>query len=517
MKKLLLAITALISYGYCFAQTSSNERIIEADFLKTKGKKNIAYQECIGAGRASEGLRADWQQQLALVKKEIGFKYIRFHGLLNDDMHIYTEDKTTKNPVYNFQYVDKLFDYLLSIDVKPFVEFGFMPPELASGTKTVFWWKGNITPPKSYERWSDLIKALVKHFEERYGKTEVEKWYFEVWNEPDLGGFFTGDMNEYFKLYQTTALAVKSVSPNYRVGGPATSGCKWINETLKFCSDNKIPLDFVSTHSYNTKQALDEFGLKRPRLLEINYLSNNALSTRRKIDSTSYKGMELHFTEFNSSPSSRDAIHDTYQNAAYILHTLKRTEGAVSSMSYWTFTDIFEEAGPAVTPFHGGFGLLNLQGIKKPTFYTYKFMSQLGDIELENKDLSSWVCKDKKDIQVLFWDLKLPVDDEFNIKKFSKEVPSKNLEKVKVDLKHIPNGNYKVEIYQVGYKKNDPYSAYLGMGSPFNISLDQEVALKKIAEIAPISEKKVKITNERYTEDFKMRENDIYFVKLIRL
>ncbi|HEY4207146.1 MAG TPA: glycoside hydrolase family 88 protein, partial [Puia sp.] len=335
-------------------------RLVSADFRKPAGTFSRSFEECVGAGRAAEGLRADWQQQLAVAEKAIGFKYIRFHGLLCDEMHVYTEDKKTGQPIYNWQYVDKLYDYLLSIGIRPFVELGFMPPDLASGTKTVFWWKGNVTPPKSYERWSDLIHALVKHFEDRYGRSEVEKWYFEVWNEPDLHGFFDGTQEQYFHLYQVTAAAVKAVCPTYRVGGPATSGSKWIREMLRYCAANKLTLDFISTHSYNTRTVFDEFGLKKRSMLSSDYLWGNVVNTRRIMDSSGDRGLQLHYTEINSSPSSRDPLHDSYQNASFLLNTLKHTEHAANSMSYWTFTDIFEEAGPAVTAFHGGFGLMNL-------------------------------------------------------------------------------------------------------------------------------------------------------------
>jgi xylan 1,4-beta-xylosidase len=492
-------------------------RNIQADYLKPVGPFSRMYAECIGAGRANEGLRADWQQQLVLIKKEIDFKYIRFHGLLNDEMHVYTESKEGKS-LYNWQYIDKLYDFLLSIGVRPFVELGFMPPDLASGTKTVFWWKGNVSPPKSYEKWQDLIAALVRHFEERYGRTEVEQWYFEVWNEPDLGGFFAGTMDDYFKLYTSTAAAIKSISKTYRVGGPATARYGWITPFLKFCADKNLPVDFVSTHSYNTKSVLDEFGVGKRRLVAQDYLPEAVKKVRRMIDSTVYKGVEMHYTEFNSSPSSRDPIHDTYQNAAWLLTTLKRTERIASSMSYWTFTDIFEESGPAMTSFHGGFGLLNLQGIKKPSFYSYKFLTELGETELINSDSSSWVCKNKTGVQVLFWNLHLPFNDTtvFNEIYFRKNIQAADAGSVRVQISNVPNGKYDLLIYKVGYHHNDPYSAYLEMGSPPNISVAQEAELKKISSGKPVSKKQISITNRTFNQLFEAKENEIYFIKLVK-
>ena len=159
----------------------------------------------MGAGRANEGLRADWQKQLKQVKDELGFKYIRMHGLLHDDMGVYFEDKAG-NPVYNFQYIDVLYDFLLSVGIKPFVELSFMPQALASGEKTVFWWKANVTPPKSYEKWARLIEALTNHFTERYGKDEVKTWYFEVWNEPNHAGILVFRHERIFQVYTITPL-----------------------------------------------------------------------------------------------------------------------------------------------------------------------------------------------------------------------------------------------------------------------------------------------------------------------
>jgi xylan 1,4-beta-xylosidase len=179
---------------------------------------NTFFKTSIGAGRANEGLRADWQQQLAEIKRDAGFQYIRMHGLLADDMGIYRVDDQGKER-YNFQYIDALYDYILSIDMKPFVELGFMPSMPASGEKTIFWWRGNVTPPNSYEKWANLIRTLTSRWTERYGADEVKTWYFEMWNGPNLEAFWTGSREEYCKLYTYAAKATKSVNENYRVGG----------------------------------------------------------------------------------------------------------------------------------------------------------------------------------------------------------------------------------------------------------------------------------------------------------
>jgi xylan 1,4-beta-xylosidase len=493
------------------AQSLPKTREINIDLNKTGGSKNDMFKQCVGAGRASEGLRADWQQQLLVIQKNIGFKYIRFHGLLCDEMHVYTEDDKGK-AVYNWQYVDKLYDFLLSAHIRPFVEFGFMPPALASGDQTVFWWKGNVTPPKSYDKWSALITAMVRHFEDRYGKAEVEKWYFEVWNEPNLTQFFSGDMKQYFKLYEVTAKAVKSVSNTYKVGGPATSGSTWIKESLEYFATIPHLVDFISTHAYGTKSVFDEFGKRRTQMREADGIAIAVRKLRADVDNSPLRGKPIFITEWNSSPNPKDPLHDTYQNATYVLNALKKTEHLVDAMSYWTFTDIFEEAGPPITSFHGGFGLLNLQGIKK-------LIADLGDTELSARDSSSWICKDKKNnIQALIWDYKLlSPDTSYNQQFYGRPIPPKASQIVRLNINHLKNGKYKMLVYKTGYHINDPYSAYLEMGSPYNITVKQEAALKQMTDGRLMIENQIEIKNGTWQNEFALRQNDICFIKLVHL
>jgi xylan 1,4-beta-xylosidase len=193
----------------------------QVDILKRKHNKNALL--CIGAGRGAEVLRKDFDDHLQTGRTECGFRYLRFHGIFHDEMDVYREDRQGR-PIHNWQYIDAAYDLILEKGLKPFVEIGFMPKALASGEQTIFWWKGNVTPPKDYAKWSAFVTAFVEHLENRYGRDEIQSWFFEVWNEPNLNAFFKGaDMAEYFKLYDHTAKAIKAVCQDYKVGGPATS------------------------------------------------------------------------------------------------------------------------------------------------------------------------------------------------------------------------------------------------------------------------------------------------------
>jgi xylan 1,4-beta-xylosidase len=498
------------------------ERVINVDWSKTAGPLNTFFKECVGAGRANEGLRADWQKQLAYVKKQCGFKYIRMHGLLTDDMAVYKEDGKG-NPEYNYMYVDVLFDFLHSIGMKPFVELGFMPAALASGPQTIFWWRGNVTPPKDYDKWAALIKNLTEHFTERYGADEVKTWYFEVWNEPNLSpGFWTGTQQDYFKLYKYAAQAVKSVNKDFRVGGPGTAGAAWESEMIDYCFKNKLPIDFVSTHSYGVKQGfLDEYGNSGTVLAKEEFaVSGDVLQSRKEIESSPMPKLELHYTEWSASYTPADPVHDSYHSAAYVLQKLKQVGNAANSMSYWVFTDIFEEPGPRFTPFHGGFGMLNTQGINKPVFYSYQFLNRLGNMELENKDAASWICKDSSgNIQALVWDYTYTLPDSVNNQQYyTRDLPSKSKGKLKINIANVPNGNYALEVYKVGYRSNDAYSTYLSIGNPSQLTRQQVEQIKKQNDGSPFLKEIITIKDGiPFSKQLDIREIDVFFVELVKL
>ena len=509
---LLTAALALPMQGW--AQT----RVIDIDATRSQGALTTTFDFCIGAGRANEGLRADWQQQLAEIKRDAGFRYIRMHGLLSDDMGVYRVDAQGKEH-YNFQYIDALYDYLLSIGIKPFVELGFMPSQMASGDKTIFWWRGNVTPPKDYESWERLIRALTAHFTERYGAAEVASWYFEVWNEPNLDGFWAGTQDDYFKLYRHAARAIKSVNPSYKVGGPGTAGAAWILDMIAYSAKSGVPLDFVSTHTYGVNQGyLDEYGTAGTVLSKDEQaVSRDVLKSREEIAASAKPNLELHYTEWSSSYTPSDPTHDSYHQAAYILQKLKQAGGAAQSMSYWVFTDIFEEAGPRMEAFHGGFGLMNTQGIKKPAYFAYQFLHQLAPTELKNSDAQSIATRDAKgNVQLLLWDYTRTLPDGVNNQQyFIKDLPPKNKGEVAVKLRGLKPGAYTLNISTVGYQRNDAFTAYIGMGSPKQLSKSQVATLKSLATGKPAQHKTVRADAKgNLSVTLPMRENDVYLLQL---
>ncbi len=507
----------LVAVAPMSAQVASS-RVISADYRRVKGPRDSFALRVVGAGRAAEGLRADWQRDLALIHRECGFEYVRFHGLLQDELGVYSEDRQGK-PIYNFQYVDAVYDAILNAGMRPFVEFGFMPQRLASGDKSIFWWKGNITPPRDYDKWEALIRSLVQHWTNRYGRQEVRHWYFEVWNEPNLKDmFWSGDQAEYFKLYDVTARAVKSVSVDYRVGGPATAGRAWVRELIEHAARSRVPLDFISTHDYGVRGgALDAEGTQQLFLdPATDAIIAGVREVQAQIKGSAMPNLPLHYTEWSASYSPRDPVHDAYLSAAYIVSRLKGTEGHADSMSYWTFTDIFEENGPVPSPFHGGFGLINFQGLRKPSFFAYQFLNRLGVEELVSTDSESWVTRGGGGAQVLFWKYVPPQTKESNQIYFKRDLPPKRLGDVRVALTGLPPGGYVLNVYQVGYRVNDVYTEYFKMGSPPVFTREQVRSLSERASEQPRSTERVRVNQSgEFGRRFPMRENDVYLITLM--
>jgi xylan 1,4-beta-xylosidase len=280
-------------------------------------------------------------------------------------------------------------------------------------------------------------------------------------------------------------------------------------------------LDFISTHSYGVRQGyLDEFG-NSGTVLDQNPMSVSidVINSRKEIAGSSMPNLELHYTEWSSSYTPADPIHDSYHQAAYILDKIKKTGDSANSMSYWVFTDIFEEPGPRFTPFHGGFGLLNYQAINKPAFYSYKFMNQLGNTELVNNDSSSWACKDDKgNIQVLLWDFTYTLPDSVNNQDYYiRDLPAKSKGKVKINVSGIPAGNYKLEIYQVGYRVNDPYTTYYDMGRPNQLTKEQVQKIKMLNNGSAISSEIIKVEKGLpFSKELEIRENDVFLITMTK-
>lgn len=489
-------------------------RKIEVDVNKKKSPFPQHWKRCVGSERAGFVFRKDYQDHLDTVQKEIGFEYIRFHGLFHDDMNVYRIDRKG-NEVISWMHVDICFDALLSKGIKPLVEISFMPKDLISGEKTVFWWKANITPPKDYAKWEKLIDSFIRHLLERYGTDEVRSWYFEVWNEPNLKDlFWAGTQEEYFHLYERTANIIKKIDSNLKVGGPATAGSAWVPEFIDFCRKGNVPMDFISTHSYSVRGNFDQGDSWLAMIPEKDFLWKEIQSIKAQIQSTSHPHLPLFYTEWSTSFSSRDPVHDHYISAPFIIHTLAHTAEAAPVMSYWTFTDVFEEEGPCPSPFHGGFGLVNNQGFKKPSYYAYQLLARMKGELVEQDDSQTIVSAQEEKISLMTWDLTLFKQDTSNREFFIRDLPPANTNTIPIILKGLKNGKKKITTYRIGYRSNDIFAHYFDMGCPVQLSKEQFAKLQSVNQLTAESSKEVEVQGNTFEANVELRSNDLLYLEI---
>src|SRR5437588_8027 len=399
MKRLLIPLLL------CLLSPSQAQETITVDAQAKGTPFPHFWEQMFGSGRAILALREGYRNDVRAVKQVADFRYVRFHAILHDEVGVYNEDEHG-NPVYNFSYVDAIYDGLLHLGVRPVVEISFMPKKLAFNPDAghPFWYKPIVSAPKSMEKWDGLMRALATHLIERYGIDEVAQWYFEVWNEPNLD-FFQAVPQErvYFDLYDHTARALKGVNPRLRVGGPATSAAHWIDDFLKYVAEHQSPIDFVSTHGYADDSAEEMIG--EPETVPQDERVCRAIKkVRGEINASSHPKLPLFWTEWNVQGLNES--RDTTFVGPALANTVRQCDGNVDMMSFWTFSDVFEEGGPPSTPFTGAFGLRAMGGINKPSYYGFGLLHQLGNTRLpvQSEDAIATKTAEGK-IAVALWNL----------------------------------------------------------------------------------------------------------------
>ena len=463
-----IALCLLISLPAAYAQTATEN--ITVDVNAPSHPFPHFWEEMFGSGRAILSLRAGYRQDLREVKRITDFQYLRFHAILDDEVGVYSED-AKGTPMYNWSYVDQIYDGLLANGVKPFVELSFMPYQLASApTLQAFWYKPNVSPPKDWVKWDGLMTALVNHLVSRYGIDEVASWYFEVWNEPNLD-FWAGTprQSSYWELYDHTARDIKQVSTRLRVGGPATAQAAWVGDLVRHCAENHVPLDFVSTHVYGNDQAKDVFGTNE-NISRADMVCRAVKKVHEEIDHSTMPRVPLIWSEFNASYKNEPDVTDSAYMGPWLGNTIRQCDGMVDMMSYWTFSDVFEEQGVVKTPFYGGFGLIAEDDIPKPAFNAFDVLHRLGDERIQLDSDSAILTRAKDGSYVLaLWNYAPPEE-------------SGRPENVKLNFKNAQLA--KAVIWRVDSDHGDAYYLFKQMGEPRYPTREQIKQLRAAGALA---------------------------------
>jgi len=467
--KLALLLAVAINVSTLAAQPQPGPQLIVVDAQAASHPFPHFWETMFGSGRAVLSLRESYREDLRAVKQITGFKYVRFHAIFHDELGVYSED-SQGNPAYNFSYVDQIYDGLLANGVRPFVEISFMPNQLAAGNLLhSFWYKPNVSPPKDWGRWDGLIEAFVWHLIDRYGIDEVAQWYFEVWNEPNLD-FWAGQPKQetYWGLYDHTALAIKAVSARLRVGGPATAQAAWVDALIRHCAEKNIPLDYVSTHVYANDTAQDVFGtqedISRDRMV-----CRAVAKVHTQITTSSMPRLPLILSEFNASYKNEPAVTDSIFMGPWIADTIRQCDGLVDNMSYWSFSDVFEEQGVVKTPFYGGYGLVAVGGVPKPAFNAFKLLHNLGEQRIElNSDSALLTRRTDGSLVLAVWNYAPP-----------EQAGSPRT----VTLRLKGTNTKRALVSRLDHDHGDFHSAYEKMGSPRYPTQAQIQELRRATEL----------------------------------
>ena len=453
------------------AQSNSPSQIIEVDAGARAHAFPHFWEKMFGSERGIVTLRESYRNDLRETKRITGFEYVRFHAIFHDETGFYDEDKDGK-PFYNFSYIDEIYDGLLQNHVRPFIELSFMPKKLSSDPNALhpFWYKQNVAPPKDASKWEQMIESFTRHLVERYGIEEVAQWFFEVWNEPNLD-FWAGDPKEatYYELYDRAARAVKRVSPRLRIGGPATAQAAWVDRFLAHCKEKSVPVDFASTHVYGNDRAEDVFGTHE-NIPRTRMVCRAVKKVHDQIAASGLPQTPLIWSEFNASYMNEPAVTDTAFMGPWMADTIRQCDGLTEMMSYWTFSDVFEEQGVVKTPFYGGFGLLAERSIPKAAFNDFALLHQLGDARLEVNSDNVLVTRRKNgSLAIAVWNLFLP-EEAGSQKAFTLQF--KGLSAAQT-----------ARITIVDKEHGSPLPAWEKMGRPAFPSLDQVETMRKAAAL----------------------------------
>jgi xylan 1,4-beta-xylosidase len=459
---------------------------------------------------------ANYGRKLIGELGQLGPVHIRTHNLLTSgdgtsalkwgSTNAYTETED-RAPVYNWKIVDQIFDIWVNAGVTPFVEIGFMPEALSTKPEPYrhSWPATPISagwayPPSDYEKWAELVRQWVNHEVERYGLAEVQTWSWEVWNEPDIS-YWRGTPEEYFKLYDFTAGAVKSVSPQMRVGGPATtgpnggSGAAFLRQFLEHCARTGAPLDFVSYHAKG-----------RPEVVEGHVrmsLANNLQGVAAGLDIVKsfpqLRNLPIVLSESDpegcGACSARTQPEDAYRNGSLypcytalalssILKLADRDNADVAGMLTWAFE--FEGQ-----PYFEGFRTLATNGIDKPLLNLFRMAARMhgdrirvdssGAVSLDDilrngvrgkPDIDALAAKWDRGVAVLVWNYH---DDDVA----APDAP------VTLALAGLPKWVKRVQVrhYRIDADHSNAWTVWKQMGSPQNPTPEQYARLQAAGQL----------------------------------
>lgn len=520
----------------------SNERknllqIIEVSPITTSQKGyqlKHTFKTTTSIGKAKHILYSECQDMLRQLQKDVGFKYIKFHGLLDDDMMVYSENEFGE-PELNFTLIDMILDFLLSIDLKPFMQLTFMPRALAkTHDRTQFYIKSIISYPKDMKKWKYLVHHLLLHLESRYGPNEVEKWPFSLWNEPDSLDimFGLGSVESYFEFYRETYLTVKEINPNIIFGCPSLmtptiENGEWVTIFLDLCKKHQCNPGFLNFHFY-------------PLDLEDNVLTGQAQTFTHIIFRKSPDALKdsiyqilrnsklfhwdidtIYLTEWNSSISHRDLLNDTAFKAPYIVKNILENYDRLDSFGYFFLTDFAEEVKLANDLFHGGLGMFTYNGVKKSIYFAFCLLNKLGN-RLIGKGNGYFITKEKESYQIMLYNYQHFSDlyasgELFDMTFVNRYTPFPNTKNKKfiIPLNEMPNSDYIITETILNQEHGSAFDKWVELGA-VPLETQDDINYLKSVSVPYIKKRYISVIDNHITISFELEPHEVRLVEIHR-
>lgn len=518
----------------------SNTEIYEIESIDTSTKGvhlKHTFKTLIGIGKAKNILISENQHMLKEIQNDIGFKYIRFHGLLDDEMMFYSENEDG-NPELCFTYIDLVIDFLLSINMKPFIELSFMPKDLAvDPSRTMFFIPSVISLPKSMDKWNYAIEMLIKHFISRYGRNEVESWPFFLWNEPDLTKMF-GFQNRYdfFDFYKETYNTIKKVSSLISFGSsPVFSytlagSNDWIDTFMDYCKLNDCLPDFINMHFYPidlsgqdpttiSKEVHTKMRKSLVYMESENALKESILRVKNRIKTKNWNTDKIFLIGWNSSISHDELLNDTVYKSAYIAKNILENYDTLESFGYWQVSDFTEEVKIKNQLYHGGQGLFTYNRIKKSHYYIFQMLSKLGD-KLINKGDKFFITTDGTNIQIILYNYehysKLYASGEiFDLTFTNRYTPFSKHSSLKVvlPLRKLSENKYQLTETIINKKYGSSFDKWLELGG-LPLENLQDIEYLKSASLPRIQKKIVSPENNILTITAELEPLEVRLIEI---
>ncbi len=441
------------------------------------------WEEVINVDQYRWLVRHDMLEQLSLLQRELGAQHVRAVGMFDDELRVLCpgpdtvgqpEPRPTRT---NWQVIDYVWDELLARGLSPMFTTSFIPSRLASGPTTVFTTQGRTSPPRDYREWTALVSESVRHAVDHYGIEVVRGWYFEVWNEPNLQGWFWGaDQAEFFKLWDATWRAIKEVDSRLRIGGPSTARAEWLEDFVTHTRRSGCPADYLALHIYNNDNeavALAPFaGPQEDKAGTSPNLAAGVIRGARQLaDRIGFTG-EIHFNEWGRSWRAVEPDRESASEAAFIVRTMAEVSQEADQFAYWCVSDIYDQVGYGRETFHGNYGLLNLHGLRKPSYHAFHLLHQLGTqrVAVGGEGLDSFhgaiATPGEHEAQVLV----------YAYRHEPQSVPSP----LQVDVLLPDNAVGAPTLYRVDSRENNVLTRWRDLGSPAYLQARERMALAAV-------------------------------------